>query len=88
MEVFINSVGYEIKFEAEGGAMGKKRAPIYDHFNRFHGHRKDDDHEEDDAESSGSNCKTEWEKMAKRFGGDTHQSSEQKSRGGSAKNKR
>lgn len=85
VEVFINSVGYEIKFETEGGARGKKKIPIYDHFNKFKGHRKDDDDEDDEAKSNDSDRKTEWEKIAEKFDGDTLHSSDQKSWGGSAK---
>ena len=87
VEVFINSVGYEIKFEVEGGVAGKKGAPVCDHFNKSHVRRKDDDDEEDEEESNGSNHKIKWEKLAEKFGGDTHQSFEQKSGGGSAKTK-
>lgn len=67
LKFFINSVGYEIKFEAEWGAGGGEGAPMGDHFNKSHIHKKDDE-EEDEEESNGSNNKTEWKSWQKSMG--------------------
>lgn len=87
LRFFINSMGYEVKFEAERGVVRKKGGPMNDHFHKINSHKKDDDDAEEEEDSHSSNHKTEWEKMVDKYGGDTKQSSEPQGGAGSVKNK-
>lgn len=82
VEIFINIVGFEIRFEAER-VMEKKRKG---HVKVVNPKTQDKRKDEEEEESNGSTHKTEWEKLAEKYGGDSHQS-DHKSGGESHKTK-
>lgn len=84
VEIFINFVGYEIKFEAEGSFATKKGGPYKVSGDRKPD-RKDEKDEEEEDESNDSTHKTEWEKLLERFGSDTQHFSDKKGGGGNGK---
>ena len=77
VEIFINKLGYELKFEAEGGGKDKKKGPVYDHFHKFHARRKDKDDEDDEEDYHNSDHRIEWEKMKEKIEGESKNSSDQ-----------
>lgn len=84
VEIFINGVGYELKFEVEG--LGSKVKGGSHLGPTIHPKKKDDEEDEDEEESSSNDQSADWEKLAIKFGGDSRPTSEHKSGGESNKN--
>lgn len=73
VEIFINGVGYELRFEAEGLPEKQKKLPIKGSSHQDRDRKKDKDDEEEEEDSNDNDHQTEWNKLVERFGGSLFQ---------------
>lgn len=81
------SIGYEIKFEAEGGVTTKKGAQYRGPRHNPKDNKKEEEEDDEEEESNASDHKTEWGKLSEKIGGYFNQATDKKSGGGSSQTK-